>query len=93
MTKPIAGQYFLDEDRAAICTRCEESGEIITLAMFTDWSEQDRADAQLMIAAPKLLAACRKAEELLAPWQETGLLGEQALDLVRAAIAEAEGRS
>jgi hypothetical protein len=50
MTRPIHGPYFIDHDRAAICTRCEESGEIITLAMFTEWGERERVVARAIVA-------------------------------------------
>lgn len=49
------------------------------------------ANARLIAAAPELLEAALKAEELLSPFQESGWLGEKALDLVRAAIAKATG--
>jgi hypothetical protein len=49
------------------------------------------ADARLIAAAPELLEAAQKAEELLAPFEEAQWLGGSALTKVRAAIAKATG--
>ena len=43
MHTPTPGPYFIDEDRATICSRCERTGEVLTLAMFTEWGEIGRA--------------------------------------------------
>lgn len=51
--------------------------------------DEEIANAKLIAAAPELLAACEKAEELLSPFEESGFLGEHALNIVRAAIAKA----
>lgn len=45
---------------AAICSRCERTGEVLTLAMFTEWGESDRAMARVMIASLEMLAALRE---------------------------------
>lgn len=53
--------------------------------------ENWKANARLIAAAPELLAAALKAEELLSPFQQFGDLGSESLNLVRAAIAKATG--
>ena len=45
MTSP----YFIDDARAAICTRCPRTGETLTLCMFTAWGDRDRAMARAMV--------------------------------------------
>lgn len=55
--------------------------------------ENAEANAQLIAAAPDLLAACKAAHEALLTFERLDLLKQdheqQALDLVRAAIAKA----
>ena len=59
MTSPNPAPYFIDEARAAICSRCPRTGETLTLCMFTGWGERDRATARVMIAATDLLPRSR----------------------------------
>lgn len=56
MTSP----YFIDDDRAAICTRCPRTGETLTLCMFTAWGERDRAMARAMVSRLDMLAALKR---------------------------------
>lgn len=86
MTSPIPGPYFIDEDRAAICSRCERTGEVLTLCMFTGWGESDRAMARVMVSRLDMLAALKDVVRLSDRQHE-------AWDRARAAIAEAEGRA
>mgnify|MGYP000744712897 CR=1 FL=1 len=95
MTRPIPGPYFIDEDRAAICARGPRTGEVLTLAMFTEWGDEDRATARLMTAAPEMLVALKR---LLAS-TDPGNVDDHdkgcgcVIHEARAAIAKAEGRA
>lgn len=60
MTRPTSGPYFIDDAKAAICSRCERTGEVLTLAMFTTWGDSDRAMARAMVSRLDLLAALRE---------------------------------
>lgn len=88
MTSPIPGPYFIDEPRAAICSRCERTGETRTLAMFSAWGERDRATASAMVATLDMLATMRA----LLRHPLVGLCdGLEAS--IRRTIAAAEGRA
>lgn len=55
------------------------------------WDEMQEANACLIVAAPDMLAACKWAEAVLAPFSKEP--AEKAgINLLRAAIAKAEGR-
>ena len=54
--------------------------------------EEKEANAQLMSAAPELLAALEEITELI-QWSESGGEEERAYDAARAAIAKAEMKS
>ena len=86
MTSPIPGPYFIDEDRAAICSRCERTGQVLTLCMFTEWGERDRATARAMVASLKMLAALKEVVRI-------SDRKHVAWDRAHAAIAAAEGRA
>ena len=60
MHTPTPGPYFIDEDRATICSRCERTGETLTLCMFTGWGESDRAMARVMVSRLDMLAALKR---------------------------------
>ncbi len=94
MTGPIPGPYFIDENRAAICSRCERTGEVLTLAMFTEWGERDRATARAMVASLEMLAALKGALRALEVASIAGnsLYAADVTQAARAAIANAEGR-
>ena len=98
MTKPYPGPYFLDEDRAAICSRDPKSGEIIKLCMFTEWGERDQATARAIVSKLDLLAALREIAKGQGPYsrdpfQHACNTIEDMKELASAAIAEAEGHS
>ena len=86
MHTPTPGPYFIDEDRATICSRCERTGEVLTLAMFTEWGERDRAMARAMVSRLDMLAALKGVVRLSDRKHE-------AWDRARAAIAKAEGQA
>lgn len=98
MTSPIPGPYFIDEDRAAICSRCERTGEVLTLCMFTEWGERDQATARAIVSKLDLLAALREIAKGQGPYsrdpfQHACNTIEDMKELASAAIAKAEGRS
>lgn len=82
MTSP----YFIDDARAAICTRCPRTGETLTLCMFTAWGERDRAMARAMVCRPDMLAALKDVVRLSDRKHE-------AWDRARVVIAKAEGQA
>lgn len=86
MTTPNPAPYFIDEARAAICTRCPRTGETLTLCMFTAWGERDRAMARAMVCRPDMLDALKDVVRLSDRKHE-------AWDRARAAIAKAEGQA
>jgi hypothetical protein len=65
-----------------------EDGEPLIIAEFNDSIPQGRANACLIAAAPDLLDACNRAEW----WLSTHPEGTAMRDVLRVAIAKAEGR-
>lgn len=64
----------------------------VVAKVFSDEGDTDMtSDAQLIAAAPELLAALRKCVEPLEPGEGCGLPGDT-YNIVCAAIAKAEGR-
>lgn len=92
MTAPIPGPYFIDEDRAAICTRCERTGEVLTLAMFTEWGESDRAMARALVSRLDLLAALKALLEGCEQLDPEQAILPQQMQAARATLDKAEGR-
>ena len=86
MTSPNPAPYFIDEARAAICSRCPRTGETLTLCMFTGWGESDRAMARVMVSRLDMLAALKDVVRLSDRKHE-------AWDRAKEVIAAAEGRA
>ena len=94
MTSPIPGPYFIDEDRAAICSRCERTGEVLTLCMFTEWGDLEQAVARAIVSRLDVLAALREITEFLEAPPQYDEGGFDAFAKVgRDAITRAEGRA
>lgn len=95
MTSPNPAPYFIDEARAAICSRCPRTGETLTLCMFTGWGESDRAMARVMVSRLDMLAALKRLLASTDPGNadkhDTGC--RCVIHEARAAIAAAEGRT
>jgi DNA mismatch repair ATPase MutS len=92
-TGPWEIEEELDAEGEPISYIVGPDGE--TIAMISDDimdDEEVRANARLMVVAPDLLAACRKILEDL-DGDSILIVSLNAIDLVRAAIRKAEGRS
>lgn len=68
-----------------------DAGENRDITIHALIQENGIGNARLTDAAPDLYEACLKAEELLSPFQDSGLLGDKALINVRAALAKVRG--
>jgi len=63
--------------------------------MSDDWSDEQKANAQLMAAAPDLLAALEESMQFVAKWanDHDSQIGFRMVDRMQAAIDKAEGES
>lgn len=95
MTSPTPGPYFIDEARAAICSRCPRTGEVLTLCMFTEWGPRDRATARAMVASLDMLAALKRLLGSTDPGNadKHDMGCRCVIHEARSAIAKAEGRA
>ena len=98
--KHTPGPWTVDEHQGNgdLVVRSLDSDDIVAncqsdsygLAEQREMEMERAANAQLMSAAPELLAALEEITELI-QWSESGGEEERAYDAARAAIAKAEG--